>query len=101
MTSNASSGTKASHSESTSAFHVAKTGSVGDQQAAYLKIQSKKRTRLLERREDLDRSIRKCETRMDVAGDPHLFDKMTGFLASKHEVSKELVSSLRDTVRRL
>lgn len=69
-----------------------------EKQAAYVKWVARKRKKALERRDEVDRVIEKYERIMDIAGNPHLFDKMCGFLAQQHEVSKQYVSTIRKKV---
>ena len=78
------------------------SGSVNlaERQSRYVKLIARKRKLALERIEKDKRLAAEYEDKINVAGNPYLFDKVTGYLAQQHQVSKEFISNVRAAVKR-
>ena len=78
------------------------SGSVNlaERQSRYVKLLARKRRLALERLENDKRLVAEYEDKINVAGNPELFNKITGYLAQQHQVSKEFVSNVRAAVKR-
>ena len=70
-------------------------------QEAMLKILARKRAKILDKIDYQKRQLEKVEARMNIAGDPNLFEKNTGHLAMTHETTKQYISTIRQEVRQL
>lgn len=74
---------------------------LAEKQEMFVKIQSAKRKKLLDRLKHVQRQIEKTESRMNIGGDPGLFEKNLGRLALTHERDKDYISMIRCEVRSL
>ena len=72
---------------------------LAEKQSRYVKRVAEKRKTAKLILDDQQKIVEKYERRMDVAGNPYLFDKTTGHLAQQHEVSKGFISYVRSGVR--
>ena len=75
------------------------SASLAEKQSKYVKRVAEKRKVAKAILDEQKRIVEKYERRMDIAGNPHLFDKTTGHLAMQHEVSKGFVSYVRSSVK--
>ena len=73
---------------------------LAERQSRYVKLKARKRKKALERANRYLRLVSEYENQINVGGDPHLFDKVTGYLAQQHQVSKEFISNVRKAVKR-
>ncbi len=71
-----------------------------ERQSRYVKLQARNRGVALERIKKDRRLAEDYETKINVGGDPHLFDKVTVYLAKQHGVTPEYIVKVRKAVRR-
>lgn len=74
---------------------------LAEKQEMFVKIQARKRAKLIDRLDHVKRQIEKAEARMNIGGDPGLFEKTVGRLALTHDADKQYVSMIRQEVRSL